>query len=170
MVPTMTINENDEYIYKKFNYKDFNNSHFIPIQKKLFQEKLVLNEFSNLTKSKKPKVKNEKFMINKNNLEVKPSQKNKEEKKEELNLNKKSYENSLESFFNDDLNSSIECSTLLSDSPLLSVYSLKMQKLKNKKKKLRFLNKKEFPQEYNPKLITTKECIQFYFWFSLLNL
>ena len=165
------IASSDSYLYKKFNYKNYNNSTFIPVKKpEKDQNTFFGNDISNLTKNMKINnvkishlsINTEKMLINKNNLNMKPiSHKTKKQtisNKNDDPSNMRIPENSFNSFLNESDNSSIECSTILSDSPLLSVYSLRMKKLKNKKKTLKFFNKKEFSKDYNPKLLTTAEC------------
>ena len=171
------INEADEYIYKKFDYKNFNNSNYVLIRPVSAKIDEFAADFAALSKSNKPSfihsklklnrsnVKSEKFLIDKNNMNIKAA------RKSVKNPNKLSFaeENntkadlSYNGFLNDSSNSSLDCSTLLNDSPLLSVHSLRMKKLKNKRKNLRFFNKKEFPKGYNPKLLTTGQCKIFFF-------
>lgn len=165
------INQKDEYLYNKFGYRDFNNSNFIVFYPK---KKEVISEFGgnlNITASNKnsfqksinntSNLKSENIIINKNNMTIKPLKAvdyDENTKSNNEDLNTKANENSIASFLKESSDSSLDCSTLINDSPLLSVYSLRMEKLKRKKKKLRFLNKNEFPKEYNPKILTTSEC------------
>lgn len=166
------INKNDEYLYNKFGYRDFNNSNFIVFYPK---KKEIISEFTagnlNITGSNKnsfqrsanntSNLKSEKILINKNNMNIKPLKTvdyDENTKSNNEDLNTKANENSIASFLKESSDSSLDCSTLINDSPLLSVYSLRMKKLKRKKKKLRFLNKNQFPKEYNPKILTTSEC------------
>lgn len=174
------IHEADEYLYKKFDYKNFNNSNYIVIRPPSVKKDEFAMDFATLSKSSKAgliqkkirfsktKEQSEKLLIDKNNLNIKavkkiPNGANKQSLTEETVTKG---DNSLSSFLNESSNSSfsLECSTLLDDSPLLSVHSLRMRKLKSKRKNLRFFNKKEFPKGYNPKLLTTADCEKnFYF-------
>ncbi len=155
--------EIDEHLYRKFNYKNFNNANFIPINTTTFTDKnATKNPFATRLKLNVSSLKNGKILVNKNNLTMKSIPKAKEPSTNTntlpTNEDLKNDDGSISSFLNEDSNSSIECSTILSDSPLLSVYSLRMQKLKNKQKKIRFLNQKELNKDYNPKVLTTREC------------
>ena len=179
VAPLNPISEADEYLYKKFDYKNFNNSNYVFIRPATEKTDEFAADFAAFAKNKpsylqtKSTHPNEKFLIDKNTMNVKAV------RKSQKNPNKLSFTEdtntkadlSFTSFMNESSNSSLDCSTLLNDSPLLSVHSLRMQKLKNKRKKLRFFNKKEFPKGYNPKLLTTGACIiLIHFLFYILKI
>lgn len=162
-------------MYKKFGYQDFNNSNFILYrsQRKYDQDlfadmPLNMNQLSNTIKNSFHKsktlnsasIKNDIIMVNKHNMNIIPVKNSDRDdtSRDNEDLNTKMDQNTLESFLNESSNSSIKHSTLFTDSPLLSVYSLRMKKLKSKKRRLRFLNKNKFPKEYSPKILTTAEC------------
>ena len=163
-IESNTVNEIDEHLYKKFNYKNFNNANFIPINPTRFSDKnTTKNPFAkSRVKLNVSALKNGNFLVNKNNLNMKSIPKIKDPSTntntQPTSQDIKNQDGSISSFLNESSNSSIECSTILSDSPLLSVYSLRMQKFKNKQKKIRFLNQKELNKDYNPKVLTTREC------------
>ena len=144
VTPLNPISEADEYLYKKFDYKNFNNSHYVFIRPATEKTDEFAADFAAFTKNKPSYLQtksshpnpNEKFLIDKNTMNVKAV------RKSQKNPNKLSFTEdtntkadlSFTSFMNESSNSSLDCSTLLNDSPLLSVHSLRMQKLKNKRK------------------------------------